>query len=56
MMFDYVPYIVNIPTELDEEFREVIRISEGRDLKRGDIKDSLLEAIHDWIRKKRQGQ
>jgi hypothetical protein len=51
-----VVWVVSIPIELDEDFRKTIQtIKPNGIIKRGDLKESVEEAIHDWIRKKRQG-
>ena len=47
-----VVWVVSIPIELDTEFRDVIFKNKGT--KRGNLKESVEEAIREWIRKKRQ--
>ncbi len=48
--------ISNIELDLDSNFRKAIRIKFKREIKRGDLKNSVVEAIEDWIRKQNQIQ
>ncbi len=48
--------ISNIDIELDSNFRKAIRIKFKREIKRGDLKNSVVEAIEDWIKKQKQNQ
>jgi hypothetical protein len=51
-----IVWVVSIPLELDTDFRKTIQlIKPNGTIKRGDLKESVEEAIRDWIRKKRQG-
>ena len=43
--------ISNIDIELDSNFRKAIRLKFEREIKRGDLKNSVVEAIEDWNKK-----
>ncbi len=51
----YVVWVSAVPDELDKEFRNVIILKNGGKIKRGDLKNSLIEAVQEWNKKQRQG-
>lgn len=53
-MASVVWVISNISIELDTNFRKAIRLKFKREIKRGDLKNSLIEAVDDWIKKQKQ--
>ena len=46
-----IVWVVHVPAELDKTFREVITKKHGGKIKRGDLKDSLIEAVQEWNQK-----
>lgn len=49
-----IVWVVSVDSELDKEFRTVItKVHDGK-IKRGMLKDSLIEAVRDWNKKQLQ--
>jgi len=50
-----IVWVVSIPIELDESFRNIIsmrnKASSKQAFKRGDLKNALEEAVREWINK-----
>ena len=50
-----IVWVVSIPIELDESFRNIISMRNkakfGQAFKRGDLKDAVEEAVREWINK-----
>ena len=46
-----IVWFVQVPSDLDKEFRSVITKAHDGKIKRGFLKDSLIEAVEDWIKK-----
>lgn len=53
-MREVIIWVVAVPAELDKTFRKVITKKHGGKIKRGDLKDSIIEAVQDWNRKQSQ--
>ena len=47
-----IVWVVSMSVDIDQEFRDVIHKTRGS--KRGNLRDSVEEAIQEWIRKKNQ--
>ncbi len=48
-------WVISIPSELDKDLREVITKANGGEYHRGDLKAGAIEALRDYVRKKRRG-
>lgn len=46
-----IVWVVSVSDELDKKFREIITKVHNGKIKRGMLKDSLIEAVEDWNRK-----
>ena len=50
-----IVWVVSIPIELDESFRNIISMRNkakfSQAFKRGDLKDAVEEAVREWINK-----
>lgn len=53
-MVGTVVWVVSMPIDIDQDFREVIakrnQANNKESFKRGDLKNCVQEAIRDWIR------
>ncbi len=49
-----IVWVVSVSSDLDKEFRQVITKKHDGKIKRGDLKDSLIEAVKDWNTKQNQ--
>ncbi len=49
-----IVWVSAVPLELDLEFRKIITRKNNGKIKRGDLKNSLIEAVKDWNKKQNQ--
>lgn len=51
MVLPIIWMVTNVDPELNDNFRKAIRLKYKREIKRGDLRINIFEAVNDWIRK-----